>query len=346
MLVAITIRLAQAAGVHREELITPYSVFEQEMRRRLWAQLLVLDMRCAEDRGMEPVISPTQYDTELPANVNDEDFALHTTAPLISRRGTTQMTYSLASARVAVLANVVSCGHDTPTSNCSVPSLEEKMQQIVNGIEDLEFMFPGGEWDGEDDERSLHSHGAHMLVRVITFKLWLYLHYPVYARFSAFPATVAEEPRIAVLATSTLLLLEKLEDDQRLSRFTWFLSTFIPWHPLAVALAKMCSQTDGSVVMKNWPLVARAYRKCGRLIADGSSGTLWHPIKSLFKRAQISMMAAQSAVIQPSLGVAGACGEDEVFAWLNDGDEDRDRQTERHEGKVDWSFDTPCFFFY
>ena len=84
-LLSLPIRLARALELHREGGWSSSaagrrsgrrgrSVYETELRRRLWWMLVVLDVRAVEDRGMEPAIPRGSYDTRLPLNVNDEDF--------------------------------------------------------------------------------------------------------------------------------------------------------------------------------------------------------------------------------------------------------------------------------
>ena len=49
------------------------SVFEAEMRRRLWWQILHLDSRAAELSGSGISIFINLFDTKCPRNVNDRD---------------------------------------------------------------------------------------------------------------------------------------------------------------------------------------------------------------------------------------------------------------------------------
>ena len=70
------LRIAQAAGFHREPtyLNTKISVFDQEMRRRLWATILEIELQMSIDRGMPSAVMPEGWDCRAPSNINDEDF--------------------------------------------------------------------------------------------------------------------------------------------------------------------------------------------------------------------------------------------------------------------------------
>jgi hypothetical protein len=70
------LREAMSSGLHREPtfLSTGISVFDQEMRRRLWFTILELDLQNSLDRGMGASIGPFDWDALPPLNLHDEDF--------------------------------------------------------------------------------------------------------------------------------------------------------------------------------------------------------------------------------------------------------------------------------
>jgi hypothetical protein len=70
------LREAISTGLHREPtyLSNNLSVFEQEMRRRLWLTILEIDLQNSLDRGMMASIGPHDFDTLPPLNLHDEDF--------------------------------------------------------------------------------------------------------------------------------------------------------------------------------------------------------------------------------------------------------------------------------
>jgi len=56
-LTGLVVRIAQTLGVHRDGLHFNLPPFEIEMRRRLWWQICILDVRASEDHGSDPTIS-------------------------------------------------------------------------------------------------------------------------------------------------------------------------------------------------------------------------------------------------------------------------------------------------
>lgn len=69
-------RQAMSAGFHRDPglLGTKVSVFDQEMRRRLWATMVELELQASIDRGMPSASAGFPSDVAPVLNVNDEDF--------------------------------------------------------------------------------------------------------------------------------------------------------------------------------------------------------------------------------------------------------------------------------
>ena len=69
-------RHAMSAGFHRDpSLLGPKAcVFDQEMRRRLWATMIELDLQASIDRGMPSALAGASCDSAPALNISDEDF--------------------------------------------------------------------------------------------------------------------------------------------------------------------------------------------------------------------------------------------------------------------------------
>ncbi|RAL08443.1 uncharacterized protein BO97DRAFT_472979 [Aspergillus homomorphus CBS 101889] len=68
------VRQAMSAGFHRDPTILGdrVSVFDMEMRRRLWATILELELQVSTDRGMPSASAGLTSDTAPPVNIEDE----------------------------------------------------------------------------------------------------------------------------------------------------------------------------------------------------------------------------------------------------------------------------------
>ena len=68
------VKQAMMAGYHRDP--TRYariSVFNMEMRRRIWTTIVELDLQVSLERGMPPSIQEADYDTAPALNINDSE---------------------------------------------------------------------------------------------------------------------------------------------------------------------------------------------------------------------------------------------------------------------------------
>ncbi|KAE8389873.1 putative fungal-specific transcription factor [Aspergillus alliaceus] len=79
-LLALEVNLAMRMGYHRDPSHFPgISPFQGEMRRRLWATVLMGDILVSNQMGMPRMISDWKWDTLEPRNLNDTDFDEGTT---------------------------------------------------------------------------------------------------------------------------------------------------------------------------------------------------------------------------------------------------------------------------
>ncbi|KAI4723298.1 hypothetical protein E4T48_00415 [Aureobasidium sp. EXF-10727] len=97
------LRIAISAGMHRDPGLlqkkTLSSVFEHEMRRRIWAFIVEWDLQTSFDRGMPATSLDVASDIGPPSNLHDTDFdetsvALRTSRPLTEMTKTTFMCLS------------------------------------------------------------------------------------------------------------------------------------------------------------------------------------------------------------------------------------------------------------
>lgn len=86
---------AVAVGLHREpsHMAGKITIYNQEMRRRIWATLEEFDMQASFDHGLPTLVSQLHYDTNPPRNLNDEDFGEDTTE-LPASKPFTEYTFS------------------------------------------------------------------------------------------------------------------------------------------------------------------------------------------------------------------------------------------------------------
>ena len=70
-LVGTAVRIAECMGLHRDGTEYGLGPIETHVRRILWYQLCLLDIRTCEAQGPRPVIRAEDFDTQFPSNIND-----------------------------------------------------------------------------------------------------------------------------------------------------------------------------------------------------------------------------------------------------------------------------------
>ena len=68
------LRTSMSMGFHRDpKHFKRFSFLHSEVRRRLWATILEINIQACLDSGMTPMISRDDFDTEPPSNINDDE---------------------------------------------------------------------------------------------------------------------------------------------------------------------------------------------------------------------------------------------------------------------------------
>ncbi|KAI1115711.1 fungal-specific transcription factor domain-containing protein [Nemania sp. NC0429] len=336
VLLGLLIRLAQALDIHQDgdgsdsASASRFTPFEAELRRRLWWQLIVLDIRAAEDRGTNTIIARGSYDTRLPYNIDDAEFGPDTTAPLRDRPGPSDTTFCLFTAQ--------SSGIFLRTSQDA--GIEE---ETIHRTKHLELQYLKGA-----DPSHVGSYLASIVVRIIILKMWLVMRYPLHPRdrrpaamtttttttttttqenasyarppdayglptsktFTPLPLTETASATLCI-AISIMQLSDFLETGEYSDRVRWWCETYVQWHPLAVALAELCTQTRGAMVERAWRIIEVVFPRWSDKIADAKRGSLWRPIRKLYKKAK----AAREATLSLERGSESSAQSQSQSLW-------------------------------
>lgn len=303
-LLAMALRLAQAIGVHRDGDGSAFSPFEAEMRRRLWAQIIVLDVRAAQDRGTEAMIRQDETNTAAPSNLNDDDFGPHTSVPLsqLEREGPTDITFSLCTYHCSKLflhIHGASVRFSRPSHETTLPGAHAQPQvseeDIIQRIKSLEAQFLTAAADQAGHPQASY---AATVLRISSLIYWLSIQYPLQLRQPTIKPRVSREHMLQTAVAIMELQAcgpssAAMSPEEFSERFTWWQDGYIPWHPLAVALAELCVQTEGPLVDRAWKTIDRALPSWSDKVADTRKGALWRPIRKLLKQARQRRAEAQ-----------------------------------------------------
>ncbi|KAF2206676.1 hypothetical protein CERZMDRAFT_119270 [Cercospora zeae-maydis SCOH1-5] len=140
LVIGLVVRLGLRMGYHRDADNHPgISVFDGEMRRRVWAVISMIDVLFSFQLGMPGMVKRIQSDTQPPRNLLDRDFSVHTTVlpPSRSVEETTPSSYMRAKLHlVNVFADVNELIHAT------VPPCHGQMMELDRRLDDARASLP------------------------------------------------------------------------------------------------------------------------------------------------------------------------------------------------------------
>lgn len=285
-LIGLAARIAYGFGLHRDGDGQAFSAFEAEMRRRIWWQILVLDIRASEDRGSEPIFAENFFNTIMPCNINDEDFKYESPHPLHSRTGPTEMTLCLLSMDASYTGWKINCR--SPASESRNLTLQEREEIVKKYIERLKFTYLVG-CDSFDQRTRL----LRMMGQYWTGKLWLNLYYPLQHRMPS--QQIQSRTQGLQTAVKFLNVNELIEQHSSSTGLAWLFKTYVPWHAVAVILVELCAQPRGTLADQAWQIIQSRFKDWNGRVADIKEAMVWGPIKNLLKRARVARQHGQES---------------------------------------------------
>ncbi|KAF2479386.1 fungal-specific transcription factor domain-containing protein, partial [Neohortaea acidophila] len=134
LLIGLVARLAMRMGYHRDASSYPsISVFQGEMRRRIWTIISMIDVMISFQIGLPSIIKTIHSDTQPPRNLLDRDFGPSTQQlpPSRSMDELTPSSYTRAKLRIVrVFADAADLGHSTiPPSTEEVMRLDRELEE-------------------------------------------------------------------------------------------------------------------------------------------------------------------------------------------------------------------------
>ena len=281
---SLAIRMGHSLGLHRENSRPGLTIFQTEMRRRLWWQLIHLDLRCCEDRGSDPFILDNSFNTKIPLNINDSDIGPDTISLPEERPEFTEMSKSYSG--YLVYGTAIKLGFAAPVKEGEedVPprySFEDKETLIIQMERTLEKQVLAI----CDPAKPIQWVTA-VVSRLIMARLRLALyHPPMHDNRSVVHQSVSRES-VLKAAVQNLEYSHLLDTEPAVAQWRWYFKTHVQWHALAATLVELCVMDSGPLVDRAWTIVDAIFEDWAARIADSRNGMLWRPIKKLMAKAQ------------------------------------------------------------
>ncbi|KAJ5537433.1 hypothetical protein N7513_010619 [Penicillium frequentans] len=293
-MLSMALRVGQAQCLHMADPPFRVSPFEQEMRRRCWLGIGMLDVAASLDRASEPMMQAAWLDSLLPSNINDEDIWFGMEAPVQeSPEGTfTDLTLPLI---VAAAQSVCRSIAFADFMEASVKSMSVRQQILLDFQNTYTTLLRGC----RPDIYTFHQYA----------KRTTWLSSPATTKHKLYSPFVHGDVLLR-LAAENLQASSEVYSNPAMAQWSWFGSLWVPWHGLAVALAELCVCKDPVTISKYWPVVEQMYQRTSSMIADSQHGMLWRPLEKLMnqalnrKRELLGSQNLDQAISQVSLSEA------------------------------------------
>ncbi|KAE8383636.1 hypothetical protein BDV26DRAFT_277217 [Aspergillus bertholletiae] len=250
-LIGLAIGTAMKMGLHCDGAGLSLSPFEVEMRRRLWWQICILDVRTAEDHGSEPTILESTFNTEFPLNINDTCLQPDMSELPQCQLGKTEMTFTLVRFEGSHFARRVTFSDKFCRAN-SYPILSETqkceaIKQFKDRIEKQYLVYC-------DKEVPLDFITA-ASIRLILAKL----------KLAVCRLRRDQAPGMLLQATYQRNCEEVLQHAQMLRNYEkgkiwlWLFQTYVEWDSLAYLLLHLCIAPLEAQSDATWRIVDEIY---------------------------------------------------------------------------------------
>ncbi|KAL3446414.1 hypothetical protein BJX65DRAFT_309113 [Aspergillus insuetus] len=242
--VGLAVGMALKMGLNKDGEAAGLPPFEGEMRRRLWWQLCILDIRVAEDRQSEPCILESSFNTRLPSNVADANLQPAMSRPVVAETGRTEMLYSLVRFEGSYFARqlVFSKGFSDENGYMSM-SISQKLHAIDLFQERIENQYLA-----HCDEQIPFDRVTIESMRLVLAKL----------RLTVEVRTPQEGQPPNISAWVKLLQdAENLRKYEPGKQWLWLFQTYIEWDALINLLSRLREESFGEV--QSWELACRVY---------------------------------------------------------------------------------------
>ncbi|WXC41116.1 hypothetical protein QX201_000932 [Fusarium graminearum] len=287
-LTGLVAHLAQGMGLHRDGSHFGLSPFETEMRRRLWWSLLLLDLRSADELGTDLII--TDYDTQMPSNINDADIKPDLAEAPEPREGHSDCAVAIVRFEIAGFgrrlvrlssASMSFCPKNMPLENTTLAERENMLIDVYQRVEHKFLKHVTADTD------PLYWMAA-SIARIIMAKMTLVIYQPVLFPGSEGEGALSEEARErAYLAALEIAEYNHiLNNDTRCKQFRWLFKTYTNWSAMAYFLIASCRRPWTPLVERGWEAINGYEDHPAQLVRSGNNTSVVMPIRRIYSRAQ------------------------------------------------------------
>jgi hypothetical protein len=269
--------MAQSLGIHKDGSAFQLSPFDCELRRRLWWQISILDIRAAEDYGLLSLSVAISKDMpRYPSNINDKDIWPGMTEVPISSTDFTDMTLAVMRIQCTDLINNQGL---YPVKATTEESLLSGIESKRNQLRETSIKM----FDLYLSSQSIREHPVYeaglLLWRVSLMKSEFLL------MFRAFQSGLIADKEALCKETieSAVRILENLPQPvshAAFKRFMWYPKSYPQWYAIGFILQQLYQGNvhDPVLQQRAQAAVEEAFAALEETASDGATqrrGAIW-----------------------------------------------------------------------
>jgi hypothetical protein len=270
-LTGVAVRIAQGIGLDRDGTVLGHSLFETEIRRRVWWQLKSHDFRAAELCGLAKFrdIATDGESTKWPSNINDNDLHPGISSLEVASFGLTDSTFlafkfemtNFAASRIAAFRKL-----GKGPSQWNLDTLDNDKVETESAIEALQGRLEMKYLRYCDPSQPLHL----MLLLVGRYGMNVVTFLTHHPRRWATMEHVPSSERTLVWEGSIKLLEQynMMQSNPLLKRFSWHAPYYQQWHAFIHVLDTLYAEPSRSDASKAWAIICSIYEHNPDLVTD------------------------------------------------------------------------------
>ncbi|ETN38875.1 uncharacterized protein HMPREF1541_06916 [Cyphellophora europaea CBS 101466] len=278
MTTALVIRAAQYLGMQRDgSYLGNLSPFEIEIRRRVWWNICMLDMRAAEDEGTDLAIPIGSFDTKFPLNVNDADLDPEYTQVPTERYGLTDMSLprilvGMVEIHLKLLSNRANNG----------PEDVESRSELLNGIyqhferEYFQYTTEAGNiiyWVGTT------------VARLVMAKLFLICFLPSLLADSDKKFSDEIKTKLLRSAIEVAEYNHELNAEPACRQWRWVYQTHTHWHAIVYLMIEASRKPWSPIIERAWTALHSSWL-IPTPTARAEKLRIWIPLRKLMAKVR------------------------------------------------------------
>ena len=252
-MIGLVIRIATKLGVHRDGSALNLLPYQIELRRRLWWQICILDVRTAEDSGTDPAIYEHSFSTKFPLNLNDSDLDRGMSDSPTESASRTEMLFSLQRFEISYAVRKILFS-DNFTRDNSYPMMTTTQKGCF--VEELQSTI---------EQRYIRNYDMRVPLcfvtatagRLVLAKLKLIIHHT--ARKRGEHGLQDIEKALFTTSVEILEYTHALRTNESYQSWAWLFQTYVEWDALAYLLLSLPNSQSGECIARAWSAVNNTF---------------------------------------------------------------------------------------